>query len=403
MKKRVLFVDDEPRVLEGLRNRLRRQRDQWEMQFVTSGAQALAAMDNSAFDVIVSDLRMPGMDGVTLLQRIRERNPKVVRIILSGQADSQATLLALPVAHRFLAKPCEAGVLEEAVERSCAVRELVTDEAVLGIVGGIERLPSVPRVYFQLLQALARENATAKDVAQILAQDPAMCAKILQIVNSAFFRLSREVTRIEDAVAYLGFVSIKQLVLAVEVFKGGDGGMAESLERLQQHAMLVGRIAAGMLTDRRRKDDAFTAGLLHDIGKLLLLMNLPSQTEQVTAELRTCDEPMYAVEQRIFGVTHAEIGACLLGIWGVPDPIVEVVAYHHTPEQVPQTGDLLAAVHIANILVDERITPTFAGQVSGVPQFDDTQLANIALADSMETWRDIASKEIERVTGIASK
>ncbi len=117
-KKTVLFVDDELNVLEGLRTRLHRQRSKWEMVFVQSGREALERLAQGDVDVLVTDMRMPEMDGVTLLKRAQEEYPRVVRIVLSGHAELEAALRAIHVAHQFLSKPCEAGVIENVVERA---------------------------------------------------------------------------------------------------------------------------------------------------------------------------------------------------------------------------------------------------------------------------------------------
>ncbi len=294
MKKRILFVDDEPRILEGLQHRLRRQRRRWEMSFVGSGREALEVLAAESIDVIVSDMRMPQMDGVTLLRRVQNEHSRVVRIILSGHAELENAIRAVPVAHQFLNKPCDAGVLENVVDRACSLQALINDEVVRRTVGKIETLPSLPRVYSQLMTALSDENVSIVDVARILKQDMAMCAKLLQIVNSAFFRLSRSVARIEDAVTYLGFNTIKQLALTVEVFGWGSehaslAGL--SLEALQRHSLLVASIASRMFDEPQQREDAFIAALLHDIGKLLLGMELPEYLESVVAAMLAGGRP----------------------------------------------------------------------------------------------------------------
>src|ERR1700690_3600413 len=119
MMRRVLFVDDEPQILEGLRHRLHRQRKQWEMLFAESGKAALKILAHEPVDVIITDMRMPQMDGATLLTKVKELYPRVVRIVLSGHAELETALRAVPVAHQFLNKPSEPGVIEGVVERAC--------------------------------------------------------------------------------------------------------------------------------------------------------------------------------------------------------------------------------------------------------------------------------------------
>jgi DNA-binding NtrC family response regulator len=218
MKKRILFVDDDAPVLNGLRVRLHRLRDTWDMQFVESGAQAIQALESRHYDVVVSDMRMPGMDGAELLNIVRERWPDAVRIVLSGYVELQQVARLVPYAHQYYSKPCEAGQLENLIDRCLRLHELLRLAALRAIVGRISKLPALPQVYVRLQRLLASEDTSARDVAELIASDAAVAAKVLQLVNSAFFRLARRVTNIEQAVNHLGFGSIRNLVISAEVF-----------------------------------------------------------------------------------------------------------------------------------------------------------------------------------------
>jgi len=397
MTKRVIFVDDDPNLLEGLRHRMFRQRSRWDMRFVMSGREALEVMAREPVDVIVSDMRMPEMDGATLLAQVQERYPRVVRIALSGHAEMETALRAVPVAHQFLAKPSDAGVIENVIERACSLQALIDVEAVRGVVGRIDKLPSVPRIYFQLTAALAKENVSVQEIARILKQDMAMCAKILQIVNSAFFRLSRSISRIEEAVTYLGFGTIKEVSLAVEVFEHSAGKATRiPLDELQAHALLVANLAASFFKEKGHREDAFVAGLLHDVGKLLLVVELPEQVDQVLAEMAREKCPYVAAEERLWGVTHAEVGAYLLGLWGLPYSIVEAVANHHAPARV-DTRDfgVLAATYVANCLADDEVPATGTDGTQRPPGLDLGYLESIGVADRLPEWREFARQKVK--------
>lgn len=386
MKRRILFVDDEQRILEGLRTRLRRKREVWEMSFVESGAAALALMEQQPIDVLVTDMRMPGMDGAALLREVLKRHPQVVRIVLSGHAELETALRAVPVAHQFLSKPSDVGVIEAVVERACALQAVVSDEAVRAMIGRIEQLPALPRVYSRLLSLLEDDRTGAAEVAELLKQDMALAAKLLQMVNSAFFRLSRAIATIEEAVTYLGFTTLRQVTLAVEVF-GAGGPEARRLEELQAHALLVGSIAADLFAERQRREDAFVAGLLHDLGKLIVTLELPAYLESVSAALAVQPSAMHLVERELFGVTHAELGGYLLGIWGLPYPVVEAVANHHAPERVASRElDLLTAVHVSDVLAHE-LAPARLG---AVPVLDEAHLSRLGLLAELPRWRELA-------------
>ena len=396
MKKRILFVDDERAVLEGLRDRMRRQRAKWEMSFVESGREALQVLGSEPIDVIVTDMRMPEMDGAALLATVQAKHPNVMRIVLSGHAEVESALRAVPVAHQFLSKPCDAGVLENVVERVCGLQALLGDETIRRIVGGIDKLPSLPRVYAQLTAALSDDDATVADLSRILKQDTAICAKLLQIVNSAFFRLARTVSTVEDAVTYLGWTSIKQVALAAEVYQySSDRPTPISLDGLQSHAMLVGSLASRFFADKRMKEDAFLVGLLHDIGKLLLAVELPDHLDQVLSEMKRRGCPMHSAEMFMGGVTHAEIGAYLLGLWGLPFPIVEAVANHHEPTRVDvREFGILAATHIADALIHEESHPAAVDSDQCSALIEPSYVEALGLNDKLAGWRELARELI---------
>lgn len=389
--KRILFVDDQPEILASLRNLLRRRRSLWDMAFALSGQEALAHFEQAPFDVIVSDMRMPVMDGATLLAAVKERYPNAARIILSGHSDHAMAMRAAQVAHQFLNKPCDAATLENVLQRTLALQDLIGNAQLRQIVGGIETLPILPKIYTDLSHALAEERATVPEVTAILEQDIAVCAKLLQIVNSAFFRLARQVTNIGEAVAYLGMNTIKNLVLAAKVFDIPEPlpkvkGL--SIAALQAHSLHVASLSKA-IAPRESADAAFTAGLLHDIGILILAVGMPEQLDMALTCAAEEDRPFHQVERELYGTTHAEVGAYLLGLWGLPYPVVEAVANHHQPEQVPQRDfDLLAAVHIAECLAFETKAVNFN---DGSP-IDLGYLASLNATDQLAIWRAIARR-----------
>jgi len=221
--KRILFVDDEPAVLDGLRARLRCLRSSWEMVFVESGARAIAEIEQRSVDVIVSDMRMPVMDGAQLLASVAERWPETVRIVLSGYSEEEKTARLLSVAHQHLSKPCDVLQLENAINRCFQLHELLREQRLRAIVGRIRQIPAMPRVYSKLRAAMGRDDVSVQEIAQIVCEDPAIAAKVLQVVNSSFFRIARRIARVDQAISYLGFAAIRNIVMSVEVFSQWQG------------------------------------------------------------------------------------------------------------------------------------------------------------------------------------
>jgi len=345
----VLFVDDEPRVLEALERSLRMGGIDWQARFVTSGEAALAALDSDRFDVIVSDMRMPGMDGAALLAAVATRAPAMVRIVLSGQAEEASALRVVRVAHQFLSKPCDAKTLRRVVEQTGALHRTLADPKLRAMLGGLDRLPSALHVYQQLSALLAQEDVSTDAVADVVRQDPAMATKILQFANSAFFALSREIPDVRSAVIRLGTKTIKNLALGLGVFETvGKQALPPplSVELMQKRAFATARLA-GALVDRELSDTAFMAGLVCDLGELVLAANEPATLVSAWHASSEQNVPRTVTEKAAFGVSHAEVGAYLLKLWGLPFSVVEAVARHHQPQEGAPGSGLPVVVWVA--------------------------------------------------------
>jgi len=397
-KKTILFVDDEIQILEGLRTRLHKQRSKWDMLFANSAKTALELMAQGPVDVLVTDMRMPEMDGLALLKRAQQDFPDVVRIVLSGHAELEAALRAIHVAHQFLSKPCDAYIIENVIDRACQLQTLLHDDAVLKVVAGMQRLPTPPGVYTELMLALNSEFASPLTVGRVLKQNEALCAKTLQLVNSASFQYGRKITEVDEAVTYLGYNTIRQIVLSVSVFQQPTKPARPNptLDMLHSHSCLVGSLAAQMMADRKEKEDAFIAGLLHDIGKLILFLDFPAVWLSSQQELKKQPRPVYEVEQSMLGTSHAEIGAHLLERWGMPYPVIEAVAYHHFPSRVPcEEFGVLAAVHAADFLIQEQLRLVRPAMAGSTPALDSEFLNSLDGVDrNLPRWREWAKEQV---------
>ncbi len=391
---RILFVDDEPYILDAFRNLFRRCRKDWETVCATSGAEALEALARASFDIAVCDMRMPGMDGAELLGRIREQHPRVVRIVMSGQAERGSVLRALPGAQQFLSKPCESEELRTVIDRAAELSRLLNDETLRSAVGRLDKLPSSSATFHELSRLASSADARIDDIAGIVENDPAMSAKVLQLVNSAYFGLARPSASIRHAVSYLGVDLLKGLTLTASVFTAMQEAPVHgfSIDELQRHSLLVARLAKRFLSGTASADGAFTAGLMHDIGKIILALGMPERATDVLHEAHRSSRSWHAIEKERFGVTHAEVGAYLLGAWGLPYGVVEAVAYHHTPGSVDGDGmDVLAAVHVADALIECRNTePDTSSEC-----IDLSFLERTGQADRLQEWREVAARELD--------
>ena len=222
-KKRILFVDDEPAILAGLQNLLYKDRKRWDMVFALGSELALGEIRKAPFDIVVSDMRMPGVDGATLLNMVKDEFPATVRIMLSGHADREAIVRALPALHQLLSKPCDANTLRGAIERSLDGVDVDRDSLIRKIVGGVDKLPTPPDIFFDLTRLMQSPTSSVNDVARVVTRDPGLSAKLLQLVNSAYFGTGQVTTSITQAVALLGTDRLRYIALTASVFSSPEG------------------------------------------------------------------------------------------------------------------------------------------------------------------------------------
>lgn len=388
--KSILFVDDEPNILQGLQRMLRPLRTEWEMSFAKSGQEALDLMATRHFDVIVTDLRMPGMDGAVLLSRVKELYPHMVRMVLSGQSDKETLLRSAGPTHQFLAKPCDSETLKATVGRAFALRELLSNETLKRLVSQLTNLPALPQVYEDLMAEIQSPDASPSSVAQIIENDVALTAKTLHYANSAFFGIRQHVTNTSQAVSLLGLDIIRSLVLMAGVFAQADLCSLPrvfSLDAFSTHSLQVGILARSiskcMSNDEKDASECFTAGVLHDTGMLVLAVGCPDDYEKVLERSLAESIRVDDAEAEMFGAGHAEVGAYLLGLWGFPDPIVEAVAFHPWPSRcVSRAFSPLSAVHAANAIVERS-----EGAVNGIPaDLDMAYLIECDLDRELPAW-----------------
>ena len=344
-RQRVLFVDDEPAILEGLRAVLRPHRREWDMVFALGGPAGLQEVHGSKFDVVVTDMRMPIIDGAALLTRVKELQPHAVRLVLSGQTDPQTALKSVFTAHQFLAKPCDTEKLRNVVKRCCELNELLFSDELKSLAGDVSVLPAAPTTYLAISKALADPGSSIGDVARIVEREPTLCAKVLQVANSAFFGLPRAVSSVSQAATYLGTLALRDLSLAMEAMSRLQTGK-RALPAASYAAFQVNALAVGLLgrrwfgNDRRKADDAFVAGMLRDMGHLVL-------ATRPGADAADPDQ-------------HAALSAYLLGLWGIPHSVLEAVAFHEHPERVEHGSlEVMDVVHLADCVVSNLAPSPF--------------------------------------------
>lgn len=398
MKKRILFVDDERSVLDGLREKLDSMRREWEMEFVESGLDALEILSRGPYEMVVADMQMPAMDGCQLLTRVGELYPRSIRIILADHSDQEMILRSVRVAHQCLSKPCESETLKVTLARALALRDFLSDDALIRVVSRVTTLPSAPAIYYEVVQELSLADTSIQKVGEIIARDVSMTAKILQLANSPLFGLYQRVNNLDRAMVLVGLDTVMALVITIHIFSTyvDTGVPGFSIPELWDHSLKTALYARTIAQEeeqpRKTIDDAFMGGILHDVGRLILAANLPDMYSQAVALADRIGCTVTKAEEDIFGTTHAEVGAYLMGLWGLPDQIVESVAFHHSPNRCLARGFMpLTAVHAGNALAHVDHTGTIEDLKA---LLDPDYLMGLNLVDRLSQWMTACGKSI---------
>ncbi len=400
---RILFVDDEKRILEGLKRMLRPFRKEWRLAFAQSGKEALEILEKEEFDVIVSDMRMPGIDGAELLSTIREKYPDMVRIILSGQSDQEKIVRSVGPSHQFLSKPSDPEEIRRTIQSIRVFKELFKEETLKKLLGGLTTLPSLPSLYTEVMEKVNSPTASLADVGEAISKDPGMTAQILKLVNSAYFGLSQEVTNPGVAVNLLGLNTVTSLILTVQVFQALSPELMRrfKLDALWDKSLLLAKLARAIALketgEKKAADEAYTAGLLADCGKVILASGFPERFARVVEAAG--GDCFWAVEEEKaeFGVSHGPVGAYLMELWGLPGSVVAAIAFHHHPSLAEQEGfSALTAVHAAAAL--ERAASREDEGEEPPPEIDLDYLEGLGLAERAASWRELVLEQLESCT-----
>jgi HD-like signal output (HDOD) protein len=391
-KKRILVADADAHTLEDFKLALG---EAWEVTSVANGNAALAAMEQPQ-DVVVADLDLDEIDGVEFLNGVQATYPKTTRFILACEADRERMVKQVMGTHRFLGKPLDRSTLKNAIEGALALESWIPTNSIRELTGRIRTLPTIPTLYLEVQAALRSPDTTTDQVGAIIAKDMAMTTKLLQVLNSACFGLSRKITNPTEAVGILGFETVSSMVMTIKLLSQYDKvkPVYFSIDRLWRHSTEVARsakqIALWQTDDAALAEMAFTAGLMHDIGKVVLAANFDEQYRGAQSLARKQGMELWEVEKEIFGATHGEIGAYLLGLWGMPLDLLEVAALHHYPTRsLSKNFTALTAVHVANALERE-----ISADQDGLPvsKLDESYLAEIGVLENVPDWRAAVSK-----------
>src|SRR5688572_9180011 len=354
---RILLVADEPRDLAALKSLLAEAAPDRGLHTVSNTKEALTALEKEYFEVVFADLNAGPEVAAQFLQEVWKQRPRTVRFLLARGLTPDLMVTCALGSNHFLQKPLDALTIGSALSRADAINQFVRNDRIQSLVSRMRTLPSRPSLYLEVMRELRSPTASAITVGELVEKDLAISTKLIQVVNSAFYGLAQQVTDPAAAVLLLGLETTASLVLSIEAFARFDKvkPIYFSMDKVWRHSQSVAasakRIAELLCNDPEVARNAFTAGLLHDIGKLALALNFE---EQYQGAIKLAEKQKLTpsdVEAQVFGATHAETGAYLLSVWGLPLPIVEAVARHHAPARTMDKHFTAAtALHLAEQL-----------------------------------------------------
>jgi HD-like signal output (HDOD) protein/ActR/RegA family two-component response regulator len=376
---KVMLIDDEHHALHSLKRTLLETDPFLKISLVTNGKEALEQLGRDAQDVVITDLWLPGIDGVTLLEQVQKACPSAIRILVDGQRDDATLFKSMHIAHQVVRKPLDSKLLWSLICQTANLLPLVSDETMRKVLGSVSKLPAAPTLYRELSSLLQQTNFSIDDMVKLISRDPAITAKLLQLANSAFFTRRAKTVELRAAVVRLGINTIRNLLLGVELFEPGSSlskAIGRELDTVQQNALNMAQMAERLARGTALAGDAFVAGLLADIGQVIFLITLGNQWRDCRSDAKLHARPLHEVEQEYFGVSHAEVGGYLLGLWGLPYSIVEAVANHHRPERI-----------IAPLYSASAITAISAALIENTP-IDDAWLLSMKAKTRVELLRE---------------
>ena len=384
----VVFVTSDALAARRLRKDV--ERAGWMVRHVPNPADLVSAVDESAAPVVVVDLDA-GMGHV--LDAIRESHPMVPRMALCQQREAAGLAARVPSAQQFVTRTAEPAVIVATLERLRALQTQIAHPQLQHVIGKVGNLPSLPTTYHGICQVLATEGSGIRDVALVVERDVAVAARAMQIVNSALYGLPRRVSTIGHAVMMVGMVNMRDLVLAIEVFRMADGvkvSGAPTPTKMQERAVRVAMLCKAVLTPLGRGPDGYTAGLLHSLGRLLVMARLPEVSAQIYQRHRQELVPLPSVERELLGTSLDDLTGHVLELWGLPHSIVEAVVFSRTPAAVQHSQvAVVDALHIARALEGEAVMERDGGIASG-PRLDIGHVTMLGLAEQLPTWRALA-------------
>ena len=389
---RLALVDRHSNVLDKIKHSLVAHRPEWSIRCFQEGEHLLTDLENQKYDLVVSDIRLPGLCGGEFLRSIARKAPETVMVVSYDRERQEDVITHVDAWNQFITKPCEPDVLIGVVEESLSLKEKPEGKSPVEVIKNLKRLPTIPAIYLELNRMLDNLDTHPEEIGVLVARDIALTSSLLRIVNSAQIGLRRNVSTPQEAVSFLGVDIVKTLALGAKLFTMCDDQILRLpyLDNLWDHSMHVSGFARQIMKSkggtRKMVDESMVAGLLHDAGKLVMATNDPQKSMEVVRICKERDISLMKAEDAVFGFNHGDVGGVLFRLWGLPQKVVEAVKFHHVPQRSQDKGlSVLAALHLA-----EMISQPIGGDGRGLRNrgdMDQSYLDGVGLEGGLEDWK----------------
>jgi HD-like signal output (HDOD) protein len=327
-----------------------------------------------------------------LLRQVQLRHPQVLRVVATDR-DGADVFRRVPYAHQFFERSAPPSALGKAVSQCMDVKGLLGRAELRALVSSSNALPAAPKLYAELIDLLADPRCSMLKVVSVIERDVGMSTRLMQLVSSAFFGLSTQITSLGACVGYLGLEAIRSLVLSAEIsqlYPGSVPGL--SAERIHSRALATSRLARRLASNVADEGHAFIAGLLHGVGQLVLASRAPQKLTEALELSAARGLSQADAEQEVLGATSAQVGAYLLALWGQPLVVVRAIAYQDLPEICDESRIGLATV----IYLGKRLSQNWDTQLgpasTAVDVLNEPFLARVHALDSLPRFRELARR-----------
>lgn len=366
----------------------------WSVNIADNTKDAVDFVRGNDIDVIICDDEVADSKGLDVISSCSHERPGVLSFLRKSNSPTKEESIALSEKKVFvLPENLEEEGIYSHISRRVLLKSLSENLNLLSVIRKMKKMPTIPQLYHQITRELRKEDGSIEFVAGLISKEPSMATRILKAVNSPAYVLGYEITEVVHALLFLGKEATQAQILADSVFNSypNQSVAGLNLQEVWKHSINVSaiarRISMSIDSNKKSAEIACTAGVVHDLGKVLMATNLPDHYQQAVNYAKEERVPLVQAEEKVFGTNHAQVAASLMGLWSIPFRILNSVAYHHNPTgtmKKPPTSAM--ALYIADGFENAK-SKNVLGQ-----NIDENIIEDWGFTDQFEDWAEEFTK-----------